>query len=106
LADGVAKWHVYLTAAGRGALAERRFQQTERTCTSSREKSEQTIPMTAQGAADFTGWSVSTINRKIRDHELSVVNLEGGKYRFSQAELDQLKATKTAQKRRLNKADS
>jgi excisionase family DNA binding protein len=65
-----------------------------------------TMPMTAQQAADFTGWSVSTVNRKIRDHELSVVNLEGGKYRFVEVELDQLKATKTAQKRRLNKADS
>ena len=62
--------------------------------------STRTMPMTAQGAADITGWSVSTIRRKIRDHELDVTDEGAGKWRFLRSEIDDLKKQKTEQKRR------
>jgi hypothetical protein len=65
-----------------------------------------TVPMTAQQAADCTGWSAKTIARRLRDHELDVIDLGEGKYRFLQSELDQLKAIKDGQRKRLGNTDS
>ena len=62
-----------------------------------------TMPMTIQRAADLTGWSASTIRRKLRDHDLDVIDTEDGKHLFLQSQLDQLKTAKDAQRRRLGK---